>query len=498
MPFHKLLTRQLNKYLHPVQQNDPAIQGFLQAVSDSYASFDRDRELAEHAFQISEEEYADINTRLKEAIELKRHSIVRLKEMLGKLIQDDAHLLNEQNEDLLEIVDLILREIKKREQVEQELRLAKIEAEKASHSKSDFLSIMSHEIRTPLNAIIGMGHLLMHGHPRPDQEPNLKALKSSADHLLLLVNDILDFNKIEAGKIELEHQAVPLKQLVHDLMHTFQSYAQERGNELGLEYDETLPDFVYLDSLRLNQVLHNLLSNAIKFTASGKVKLVVQSIDQHSDTCRICFHISDTGIGISPEQLQLIFDPFQQASGSITRHYGGTGLGLAISKRILQLYNSELTVQSEPGQGSTFSFCLSAMIASAAPKKDHSLSTNEMDLHQAHILLVEDTEFNILLATQLLEGWHARISVAMNGEEAVAFLREHTPDLVLMDLQMPVMDGYSAARIIRGFNQQVPILALTASASEDVKEKVLAAGMQGHISKPFNPDELYQRLKRYL
>jgi CheY-like chemotaxis protein len=173
-------------------------------------------------------------------------------------------------------------------------------------------------------------------------------------------------------------------------------------------------------------------------------------------------------------------------------------LGLAISKRILQLYNSELTVQSEPGQGSTFSFCLSAMIASAAPEKDHSLSTNEMDLHQAHILLVEDTEFNILLATQLLEGWHARISVAMNGEEAVAFLREHTPDLVLMDLQMPVMDGYSAARIIRGFNQQVPILALTASASEDVKEKVLAAGMQGHISKPFNPDELYQRLKRYL
>lgn len=498
MAYHKLLERQLKKHLPDQASPDPSWHGFLQAISDSYQSFDRDRELAEHAFRISEDEYSAINARLKDEISLKHQSIVRLKEMLVKLVREDTSLLNEQSDDLLEIVDLIVREIKKREAAEAELIQAKLAAEKASHSKSEFLSIMSHEIRTPLNAIIGMGHLLIHGNPRPDQENNLRALKSSADHLLLLINDILDFNKMEAGKIELEKQTVQLKQQMQELVNTFQPYARERGNTLQLQYDVQVPEFVFTDALRLNQVLHNLLSNAIKFTTGGTVLLSVTHVGGDNKQCRICFAVSDTGIGIDPSQLHFIFDPFKQASSSITRQFGGTGLGLAISKRILQLFNSKMEVVSTPGTGSAFSFSMDVMASDQPLTATYPHAPEATDLQQAHILLVEDTEFNVLFATQLLEGWNARVSVASNGAEAVAFMQSHSVQLILMDLQMPVMDGYTAAQAIRAFDSQVPILALTASASEDVKEKVLAAGMQGHISKPFNPDEFYQRLKRYL
>jgi len=389
-------------------------------------------------------------------------------------------------------------EILRRKEVEKKLVEAKEEAEKASLAKSEFLSIISHEIRTPLNAVIGMGHLLLKNNPRPDQVDNLETLKTSSDNLLVLINDILDFNKIEAGKLDLEIAPFNIKKLIKDIVSANKNGANERENRMALVIDEKVPDYFMGDALRIGQVFNNLVSNAVKFTHRGfiSVRIDLQKLKPGSALLHISVH--DTGVGIAKENLENIFTPFMQASTSITRQYGGTGLGLAISRRILGLFNSDVMVDSELGKGSKFHFLIELKTVNA--DEIHLLENDiaGFDLKNKRLLLVEDTLFNVLYATQLLEGWNATVDVAENGQIAVDMTQHTDYDIVLMDLQMPVMDGYTATLKIRGFNQKVPIIALTAAATSDVRDKVLDSGMQDYIVKPFNPSELILKLKKYL
>jgi len=497
--YHKLVQRQLKKYSSPELLANEQFLKFVEAVSDSYEAFDKDKELSDHSFTISQQDFSDINNKLKEEFELKNLFIKKLKDALNNISTKANNAFINQDDDLLQIVDLLNDEITKRKEVESQLILAKNDAELASQAKSEFLSIMSHEIRTPLNAVIGMGHLLLKNNPREDQIANLKALKTSADHLLVLINDILDFNKIESGKLDLEESVFSLKKIIGDIITGNKNAADERENKIVLNIDESLPQHFIGDALRLGQVFNNLISNAVKFTQKGTIvvtaKLNKLLPNKHAE---IDFSIKDSGVGIAPDKLTSIFMPFMQASTSITRKYGGTGLGLAITKRILGLLHSDINVSSQPGSGSTFYFTLQLKVAEIDHNTVAAEDVIDFDLKGKRILLVEDTQFNILFATQLLESWNATIDVAENGLLATEKLQQNSYDLVLMDLQMPVMDGYTATIKIREFNTAIPIIALTASATTNVREKVLTVGMQDYVTKPFNPNDFYLKLKRHL
>jgi signal transduction histidine kinase len=496
--YHKLLQRQLKKYGQEELLKNPHFNKFIEAVNDSYCSYEKDKELSEHSFRLSQDEFAEINRQLKDEVEVRMLSIERLKGTLHRMKPGQAEETGSVENDLLETVEIINQAVARRKEAEEQLRLAKEQAEKASHAKSDFLSVMSHEIRTPLNAVIGMGHLLLKNNPRADQLENLTVLKTSADNLLVLINDILDFSKIEAGRLELEETQFNLHKLVADIVTANKNNANERQNSLSLLKDDSLPVIVKSDSLRIGQVLNNLVSNAIKFTKQGSVEVKLKVKEKSGHHCVVTFSVEDTGIGIEPEKLRTIFQPFTQASTSITRQFGGTGLGLTITKSILELLGSKIHAASEKGRGSCFYFDLPLQVVQKNDQPAEKEVPLDFDLSGKKILLVEDTLFNVMFATQLLEEWKATVEVAENGQEAVEKTRLNNYDLILMDLQMPVMDGYTATVRIREFNKAVPIVALTASATSNVREKVIQAGMQDYVTKPFNPDDFLVRLKKYM
>jgi signal transduction histidine kinase len=499
MAYHKLLERQLKKMSGDSLIEHPDFIQFLEAVSASYNAFEKDKELSTHAFSLSEQEYTEINEKLKKEINVKKLSIDKLKEAIKSIETDEGISLHASENNLLEIVTYLEKQIAIRKIAEIEMLKAKEEAEVANISKSEFLSVMSHEIRTPLHVIIGMGHLLIKDNPRPEQVQNLKVLRTASDNLLVLINDILDFSKIEAGKIELEEIDFNIKNLVADIKLANSVKAQERSNDIKLMLDSDLPDVIKGDTVRLGQILTNLVSNAIKFTRNGVIKIEV-NLDKNyaNDEVGIHFSVSDTGVGIAPENLDKIFHSFTQASSTITRQYGGTGLGLAITRKLLKLMNSEIQVTSEEGKGSTFFFIVRLKKGVEEIPEKSTYTLNDFDLCGCKILLVEDTAFNVLYATQLLQRWNAIVDVAENGLLAVEKVQVNDYDIVLMDLQMPVMDGFTATRQIRTFNTNVPIVALTASATTNVTDKCKENGMNDYITKPFNPDDFYQRIKKYV
>lgn len=382
------------------------------------------------------------------------------------------------------------------------LKRARLQAEQGLIAKGEFLSTMSHEIRTPLNSVIGMSHLMLKENPREDQIKNLDVMLFSANNLLTIVNDILDYSKIESGKITFEHIEMDILSISRNIIRGLESSASDKGIELKLQYNPSINGKVYGDPTRISQVLSNLIHNAIKFTLQGQVLLNIQVAEETDKNISLNFSIIDTGIGISEENQKSIFERFTQADSSTSRGFGGTGLGLAISKKILELQNSLLELDSEVGKGSNFHFIQTfEKCIKSQEQEDFKLNLpneNEKLLSGIKILLVEDNPINVLVAQKFLERWGAEIEVATNGLEAFNMVDPKKHDLVLIDLHMPIMDGYEASRRMREIGLTLPIIALTANLPKEVEAEAKLSGIDDVVVKPFIPDELYRKVLHYV
>lgn len=383
------------------------------------------------------------------------------------------------------------------------LKEATTKAKEASRAKDSFLSMMSHEIRTPLNGIIGTTHLLLNKSPREEQLPHLNILRQSSDNLHAIVNDILDFNKIEEGKIELDNSAFDLQNLIETIHKNYEQQGTEKGIAIILDSDSSLAPSYLGDSVRISQVLHNLMSNAVKFTSEGQVAFKVTRTRNQSGYDEIHFEITDSGIGIPKEKHNEIFEVFSQEDRSTTRKFGGSGLGLAITKRLLSLMESDIQLESTVGLGSKFAFNLVLEGQKTKHRRvDLEKPTTEFPPLLAKILLVEDNAFNMAIAKDFLESWGCEVVEAANGKDALELLEASDVDLILLDLQMPVLDGFETIKIIRKSDRrehrELPVIALTAAALGDTQEKVFRAGMNDFITKPFLPAEFYAKLSAHI
>ena len=394
-------------------------------------------------------------------------------------------------------------EIINRAETEKELEKAKNIAEGAAMAKQQFLSTMSHEIRTPLNAIINTANLLREEDPRPDQLDNIEILQFSADNLMRLINDILDYSKIDSGKITFETVDFELRKLLNGIRQSFEYQAIKKGIDLITDISDGVPAVITGDSVRLSQIMINLVGNALKFTEHGKVTMEVSVIADFPDETGLRFRVIDTGIGIAEDKQQYIFESFTQASSSTTRKYGGTGLGLAITKKLIGLQGGSLELKSAPNEGSTFSFNLNFSKSKKTHIEEEMLKrTAFRSLKGLMVLVVEDNLVNQKIVSKFLAKWEASVDIAENGKIAVQKIQETQYDVVLMDLHMPEMNGYDASMFVRTLDgdyfKNLPIIALTASAFLEDRDKIYTCGMSGYIIKPFNPTELYWKISPFL
>ena len=373
---------------------------------------------------------------------------------------------------------------------------AEQEARAAAQARSDFLATMSHEIRTPLNGVLGITELLLSGTLEPEQRELATTVHRSGELLRTVLNDILDYSRVDAGLLEIEDVPVDLLELADDILHLWHGPAEERGLELQIESSPTTPRWVYGDPTRLRQILGNLVSNAVKFTPQGHVRL---SLEAESDAGALIFAVEDTGVGIAPESLARIFEPFRQADSSTSRRYGGSGLGLAICRRLADAMQGELEVASILGTGTCFTVRLPLRLADApAPDEAADEAPLRADLSGRRVLLAEDNAINRLLVQRLLVPLGVELSIAEDGAACVTLWQADPPELILMDCQMPGVDGYTATRQIRAAGGTLPILALTANTMPGDRARCLEAGMDDHLGKPLRVAELEAALARWL
>jgi signal transduction histidine kinase/ActR/RegA family two-component response regulator len=387
-----------------------------------------------------------------------------------------------------------------------ELTLAKETAESASRAKQNFLSNMSHEIRTPLNAILGFADILIQEPDAKEKASYLEAIRFSGENLLFLVNDILDIAKIEEGKIDIQKIDFNLAELVKQVTRLHEGKAAEKGIRFTTQIDPSISLQIIGDPVRLTQVLNNLLSNALKFTENGSVALNIFLKQKSAGMQNIIFQVSDTGVGILPEHHDSIFERFSQGDSDTTRKYGGSGLGLTITRHLLKLQDSDINFSSSPGAGSTFYFNLEFGAGKGISYPINNIPIGESLannlLKNKLILLAEDNEMNLKVARRYLEKWEMIVETAMNGNEAMILARDNKYDIILMDLQMPVMDGYESIKQIRNNNacrsKDAPAIAITADVMIADMQLLFFVGFNDYIPKPFNPDELKSKMIRCL
>ncbi len=441
---------------------------------------------------------------------------VRHKQGNYRIVLDRGCIVRNEEGEPMRMLGSIM-DVTERRQAEEETKRAKEVAEESSRAKSEFLANMSHEIRSPMNGVIGMAGLLLDTDLTLEQRRYAEAVRNSGDVLLILLDDILHFSKLEAGEVHIESIDFDLQYVVRDVCTLFTERARDRGLELSSYIDPGVPTALVGDPFRLRQILTNIVGNAIKFTEEGHVALKVELVDESPPEARIRFEVSDTGIGMTEEQISRLFQAFSQADTSTTRRYGGTGLGLVISKQLIELMGGELKVESESGVGSTFYFVLPVSRQQGVSGEIHSSPSTLLQADSfatmshgsrrletpdsATILVAEDTFVNQMVAVELLQRRGFRADVVGNGAAAVESLSHASYAAILMDLQMPDMDGYEATAEIRrleGHDRHTPIIAMTAYALHGDREKALSAGMDDYIAKPIRPEELDRVLARWV
>lgn len=388
-------------------------------------------------------------------------------------------------------------DITKEEITKQKINKAKKKAEKMSEAKSNFLANMSHEIRTPMNGIIGLADLLMDTDLNKNQREHMSKLIMSSKSLLDILNDILDYSKIEAGKLDIIYREFNLDELLKNINNLFEFNIKEKNLEYIVNIDENLSKILRGDSLRISQILANLISNAIKFTNEGQITIDIKTKKNNS----VEFSIIDTGIGISKENQIKLFESFNQADNSITRKYGGTGLGLAISKQLVELMKGEIFLESKENVGSKFTFVIPLKDLNSNEKQiiNEEIKNSSLLKNDYQVLLIEDEEINQIVAKGVIAKFGLKnIDIANNGLEGLEKVKRKDYDIIFMDIQMPTMDGYEATKQIRMFNKNIPIIGLSAAVMQKDKEKSLNSGMNEHIAKPINKEELHKAIKRYL
>jgi PAS domain S-box-containing protein len=426
--------------------------------------------------------------------------------IIGIMCLQDYYNEDKFSHDDLNVLDFIANQIAiaiQRRMMLDNLIVARQRAEDAAQSKQIFMSTMSHEIRTPLNEVIGITNLLLQGNPREDQMDYIKTLRFSGNHLLTLVNDVLDYNKMESGKIVFEQVQFNMNNFLDEIMRSYSFRSKAKNLSFEIKRDGNLPLEVIGDQIRLNQILSNLLSNALTFTSQGGITVTIRELKRKGSQSKIEFSVQDTGIGIPKEKHSEIFESFAQASADTSRRFGGSGLGLAICKKLIELQGGTIMLESEPNVGSKFSFILTFSVSEKASRDQFAeITESYKGLEGKRILVAEDNKINFFVANKFLTGWGVIVTQAENGRLAIDELEKVDFDLVLMDLQMPVMDGIEATKIIRSSENprisSIPIVALTAAIMSENHDKIDELNINDYVLKPFRPHDLFSRILKHI
>jgi len=513
MLLNRLLTRQIKKHLPAELWSDGRLTRFIEAVNDSYHAFEKDKALADHAFRLNEEEYVRINTKLQTEVQGRRQAIKTLKEAIVRMDEGpdggggagglDGRVigggLDEDN--LTRTLARLEDQLARRRRMEADLIEAREQAEQFARSKDNFLANMSHEIRTPMNAVLGMAGQLAKTKLDDKQRFYLDTIHSASENLLVILNDILDLTKIRAGKLALEKIGFQPAQVIGRALQVMMHKAEEKGLLLRVAFcDAGLSPVLIGDPYRLNQILLNLLSNAIKFTSNGGVEILCRVQADGAVAQTIVIEVTDTGVGMDESFIQNLFEKFTQEYDSVTRKYGGTGLGMSICKELIELMGGEIQVTSKKGVGTTVSLIIEL---EKGEERDlslgDSLPVDTGSLQGKKVLVVDDNEMNRLVATTILGNYGTILLEAANGQEAVDLLRNAPVDIILMDIQMPVMSGLEASQVIRReISPDVPIIALTANAIRGENKKCLAAGMNDYLAKPFEEGPFIKMISEWV
>lgn len=424
---------------------------------------------------------------------------------LRTIIRLNEEIIESKTTDLRRKNRALRAEIDKQKNTEKQLILAKEDAERAKKAEELFLANMSHELRTPLNAVVGFARLMLSTNLDKTQNEYINTIQTSANHLLAIISDILEISKIKAGEVEFEEMPLSPTKVIMQATSNFKFLADQKELAIEEEIDNQLPPYVLGDQTRLSQILLNLIGNAVKFTEEGKIVVRARLLENKGNRVKIQFEVEDTGIGISREKQKKIFEKFKQAEVNTTRSYGGTGLGLAICKEMVELQNGSIWVESDQGKGATFYFQLTFKKASTpeiGSKNEGAIE--QKDIGDISLLLVEDNRMNVKLAENVFKKWgnNFQFSIANNGKEAIELLEQKDFDVILMDLQMPVMDGFEATRHIRfnmkGGKSKTPIIALTADVMLSEKTCAFEAGIDDYMTKPFDANKLFSTIVKVM